>query len=59
MRVIAVVMKKAAIESILKHLGLPLDVSASNPSRGRPQDAVAGTEPGDALDWPLHDEFPA
>ena len=49
-RVIAVVMRKSAIESILKHVGLASDVSSSNPPRGPPHDAVAGSEPPDAVD---------
>jgi Putative transposase len=59
MRVIAVVMRKSAIESILNHLGLANDVSPSNPPRGSPQDAVKGAESRDAIDWPPNDEFPA
>jgi hypothetical protein len=50
MRVIAVVMRRSAIERILKHLGLANDVSPSNPPRGPPRDAI---------DCPPNDEFPA
>jgi hypothetical protein len=59
MRVLAVVLRKSAIKSILKHLGLASEVSPSNPPRGPPQDAVVGTGPPDAIDWPPNDEFPA
>ena len=59
LRLMAVVMRKSAIQSILKHLGLPCDVSPSNPPRGPPHDAVAGVEPADAIDWLPSDEFPA
>ena len=59
MRIVTAVMEAAAVERILRHLGHELRAPSLTPARAPPERDPVDEPPGDFVDPPAPEDFPA